>query len=204
MARGKGKQKWIAIGVVFALIALTVWLTIWRRTESQKEQPNGFPILVKVGNHIIGVNPILQPHPPTKKQLQEFIAANQVALQTLRKALSMPCTIPPEIVEETFYSFLYPVQVPPSDWQDSWYLLMAEGKWHELEGRFDQAAQSYLDTMNLGLKVKGGTVIYYKSVSETMAEMVQKPLLLIAHKLSTETSKHIARELVHLSTPKAK
>ncbi|MCX7968294.1 MAG: hypothetical protein N3B10_07370 [Armatimonadetes bacterium] len=34
--------------------------------------------------------------------------------------------------------------------------LLAEGKLHELEGKFDGAAQSYFDVMRLGLRVQGG------------------------------------------------
>lgn len=196
MAFPKSKQKWLKVSIVVALIALAVCWVSQRRHKVPEEQPNGFPLLVEAYQQIVGTNPILQQTPPTKAHFQKFIAANQTALQTLRKALSMPCTIPQEVAKATMIN-PFATPLPMAGFRELGRLLLAEGKWHELEGRFDQAGQSYFDAMRLGLGVRGGLVIH-KLVGQAIAEMGQKAMLLIEPQLSAEISEQIARELLRL------
>lgn len=196
MAFLKSKRRRLKAVIVIALIAFAVCLALQRRREVSEEQSNGFPLLIEASKQIVGTNPLLELKPPAKERIQNFVFANQPALQTLRKALSMPCTIP--LAEAGYlnpFFCLLPISI--EGLRELGLLFLAEGKWHELEGRFDQAAQSYFDAMRLGLKMRGGLVAH-KFVGHDIAEMGQKALLLIEPKLSAKASERIARELLLL------
>lgn len=196
----------IIVGAI--VVAFSVFIITQIARQSQRSTPNGYPLLLQAAGQIVGRNPLRYTSTPTREQLQPFIQNNQTALQTIRRALQMPCKIEIELSHEW-----RPLRTPAhvsrvsnelgdrmaekSKVRELGWLLYGEGKVYELNSNLYAASQSYVDAVRLGESVKGGLPID-RITLQAVSMMGRKGLLDVLPQLSGATSSLAANQLLTL------
>jgi hypothetical protein len=155
----------VLIYVVLAVIAvnLVIVAVVFTGGSSPAARPlpnpNGYDDFVKAGRMLIG-NPSTN-DTMSKEELATLIATNTETLKLVRLGLSRECREPVE------YSTNYTTKLLPElgSFKQVVFLLCAEGRLAEMDGRTNDAAGIYLDGIRFGAELGRGGVLISELVS---------------------------------------
>jgi hypothetical protein len=137
--------------------------------------------------HAIGRQIDSSEHVYTQEEKEQLLTENVPALTAFRAALQLPMQAPP------LHSF--DDRMPEfARFRALARLLSLEGEVHEEHSEWKQAADSYLDAMELGIKVQKGGVIIHQLVGIACQAIGLRPLVPLTDKLSpAEAGQVLAR-----------
>ena len=136
--------------------------------------PNGYDDFVKAGKMLILTTNDFSTM--TEVELAALVATNAEALKLVRVGLSQECRVPNDY-STNYIDLLLPQLASQKQLALSF---CAEGRLATLQGRTNDAAQSYLDAANFGLHCGQGGVLIYKLVDlacESLGRSGLAPLL---------------------------
>jgi hypothetical protein len=149
----------LTVIVVNLLIIAYVFLGNGMPPPPPLPNPNGYDDFVKAGQMVKG-NPSTN-DTMSKEGLTALIATNAEALRLLRLGLSQECREPVE------YTTNYTSQLLPElgSIKQLIFLLLAEGRLAEMDGRTNEAAEIYLEGIRYGAELGHGGLLISELVS---------------------------------------
>lgn len=176
--------------ILIALIGLSVFVLILfsggSATFPPLPSPNGYDDLVKAGEM---VSERLDDYSKASaEELRAYVTRNAEALARLRIGLSRDCRVPLDLDMTNTY-----VELPAM--RRVVWLLVAEGRLAELEGRPADAVQSYLDAIHVGNNSSRGGFLIHRLVGVACEVNGFVPLAKLAPGFSTETQRAIIAAL---------
>lgn len=154
--------------------------------------PNGYDDLLKAAQAVSGNLEDVAKR--DRDDLRGLIATNSEALRLLRIGLSRECSVPTDAFIANFSTASRDLGALKSLAR----LLSAEGWLAELEDRPGDAAQSYLDSIRLGVKMSRGGLLINRLVGIACEAMGSSSLVKILPKLSCEQMRPFSKQLEQL------
>ena len=159
--------------------------------------PNGYDDLVKAGKAIRW--DVWAYGNANLERLPEFVLTNETTLALARSALSNQCAVPLQFTEAYRTNHIRDLIAFRSLAQ----ALASEGKFAEMEHRFNDAAKSYLDTIHLGNEAVRGGVVMDEMIGIATRSLGLEQLQKIADRLDAKSCRETAAtlELLEAQSP---
>lgn len=133
---------------------------------------------------------------PGTPELRTLVAANSNALVIARSGLQMQCRVPVQYSMSYVSNHLEQL----ANMKQLGQAFAAEGKLAEADGRFADAAASYLDTIRLGMNAGNGGTMLDELVGIAIENIGSAELQGIVRKLDKETCRNAASALEEISS----
>jgi len=143
--------------------------------------PNGYEDLVKAGKMITGEPENYEQM--NQAQLGKLIASNKEPLEFLQAALTNQCRVPLQFTQADMDNLLNEL----AGFKRLAQLQAAQGRFEEMNNRPDEAATSYLEIVNLGLKSAQGGVMLNQLVGMAIEKVGTSSLQKIVNSLDTKS-----------------
>ena len=175
----------ILLAVVF-VAAIAVWLLYLQGgppTSTALPNPNGYDDFMKAAMQIVGdpsSGPTLE-----ESALNELVSTNAEALKLLRLGLSRRCSTPTDTIFTNFSAMM--ADLP--NLKRLGQLLMAEGRLAELQGRRVDAANIYLDAIQLGNASSHGGCLINRLVAVAVERVGHSALVKVLPTLQCSEAK---------------
>jgi hypothetical protein len=156
--------------------------------------PNGYDDLVKAGKMIKG--DVWDYDKANLEKLRGIVLTNATALALARTALSDQCAVTLQFSRAHLTNHLSEL----IGFRKLAQAFASEGKFAEMENRFDDAAKSYLDAIHFGNEVRRGGVIMDEMIGIAIESEGLEQLQKIAGQLDVKTCRETAATLEILSS----
>jgi len=181
----------LAMGVIFLLAVLGFILSTAGRPPASPPlpNPNGYDDFLKAAALVssdIG-NAATNDH----NGLQALISTNAETLRLIRLGLSRNCSVHTDLVMTNIGGELNDLAGSKRLAQ----LLVQEGRLAEMEGRFADAAQSYVDTIHFGNEISRGGFMINRLVGVACEAIGDTPLSKLVPKLKPDEARRVIVEL---------
>jgi hypothetical protein len=186
------KIKWLFGLIILAnvIIVLVVALGMFEPAPPKPlPNPNGYDDFAKAGT-MLSSN-ASDYSTMNQEQLGALVATNVEALKLVRLGLSRTCRVPNDY--STNYIDRVMSQLSPE--KQLAINLCAEGKLALLQSRTNDAAQSYLDAANFGLRCGQGGVLIHKLVGLACESLGRSGLQPLLDSLSSQECRKVAQTL---------
>jgi len=179
------------LGTVF-LVALG--LVVFRPTQppSPLPNPNGYDDFLAAEKLVVGDT--LNLYDVKDDELRDAVEQNRAALQAVRDGLKKECQMP-LTYDLNFYNSWFPHL---AGLKALVYLLAAEGKLAEQEGRTTDAVQSYLDAIRFGQEISRGGLVVEKLVGMACQELGLRRLRKLVPTLTPAESRKLGKALAEI------
>jgi hypothetical protein len=170
---------------VFLLCLLLFWDAEPLPPIPPLPNPNGYDDLVKAGQMITG-----EPddyNELNEQQLGELIATNAGALQLLHSALTNQCRVPLQFTQADMYNLLNEL----TGFKRLAQLQAAQGRLAEMNNHPGEAAMSYLEIVNLGIKSAQGGVMLNQLIGIAIEKMGTGSLQKIVNSMDAKSCRKI-------------
>ena len=175
---------WLVIGLLAGLVAWRWYFPAREVAPQTLPNPNGYDDFVKAGNQIIGQFDDVSKL--EESELTALISTNAESLRLARVGLTRACEVP------------FDPTLPSQDLIDTRkvaFLLVAEGRLAELQGRPVDAAGCYIDVIQMGNTTSHGGLIIHRLVSIAMENIGYSKLVKVVPKLDGEQIKPLVQRL---------
>jgi hypothetical protein len=151
--------------------------------------PNGYDDFLAAEKLVVGDTSSL--YHVKDEDLRNVVQQNRAALQAVREGLKKECQMP-LTYDLNFYNSWFPHL---AGLKALVYLLAAEGKLAEQEGRTTDAVQSYLDAIRFGQEMSRGGLVVEKLVGMACEELGLRRLRKLVPTLTPAESRKISKAL---------
>jgi hypothetical protein len=192
----KNKLRIILVGLAAALVLgiITLMAFVYGRSTTfpPLPNPNGYDDFLQAGALLSGQ--VGDFRDMSHEDLQALVATNGKSLTLVRSGLKKQCALPTQtyLLNSAAMSADLPLLKQIAQ------LLAAEGRLAELDGRLDDAAQSYLDAMRFGNELSRNGFVINRLVGIACSAIGSIPLAKLTPKLECEQLKPIIAELDEL------
>jgi hypothetical protein len=181
----------LAMGVIFllAVLGFIIFTTGWSPASPPLPNPNGYDDFLKAAALVssdVG-NAATNDH----NGLQALISTNAETLRLLRLGLSRNCSVHTDSVMTNIGGELNDLAGSKRLAQ----LLVQEGRLAEMEGRFADAAQSYVDTIHFGNEISRGGFMINRLVGVACEAIGDTPLSKLVPKLKPDEALRVRAKL---------
>src|SRR5215469_6687641 len=181
----------LAMGAIFILTVLSVIVFTAGRPPASPAlpNPNGYDDFLKAAALLTGDvgNAATNDH----DALQALISTNAETLRLLRLGLSRNCSVHTDSVMTNVGGELNDLAGSKRLAQ----LLVQEGRLAEMEGRFADAAQSYVDMIHFGNEISRGGFLINRLVGVACEAIGDTPLSKLVPKLKPDEARRVIAEL---------
>jgi hypothetical protein len=178
----------LALGTAF-LVALG--LVVFRPAPSPPPlpNPNGYDDFLAADKLVVGDT--LNLYDVKDDELRNAVEQNRAALLTVRQGLKKECQVPITYDPNFYSSWLHVL----SGLNALVYLLAAEGKLAEHEGRTTDAVQSYLDVIRFGQEISRGGLVIERLVDIACEPLGLAGLVRLGPKLAPDESRKLSKAI---------
>jgi hypothetical protein len=181
----------LALVVMFGLAILTLLFLFVGRSPPRLPlpNPNGYDDFLEAAALVTGdmYNASALDH----DSLRAMVYTNSESLRLLRLGLTRECSVPTDSAMTNVTGMLNELAAMKRLAQ----LLAAEGRLREMDNRFADAAQSYVDAIRFGNEVSRGGFIINRLVGCALEAMGDTPLSKLAPKLNAGEARPVIAEL---------
>ncbi|WP_040547992.1 hypothetical protein [Pedosphaera parvula] len=176
--------------VLFAAVILLGGIKPSTPTKSVMPNPNGFDNFVQA-THILPTASYSEFNDLSVDQLRTLVSNATPALNILRQGLTNESRFPDDYSVDYIQKYMSTI----ISFRQMGQALVAEGRLAELEGRANEAAQAYLNTIHFGQKSSQGGVMVYKGVGTAIEALGRDHLCRLINSVDAQHSRQIARSL---------
>ena len=179
-----------SVVVIATLLVAGVALTVVRTPPRLPlPNPNGYDDFLKATRFLTGDlgNASTLDH----DGLQALVSTNAEPLRLTRLGLSRGCSVPTDSAITNIPGMLADL----SNLKSLAHLLVEEGRLAEMEGRYADAAQSYIDAIHFGNEMSRGGPIIVRLVGIACEAIGHTPLSKLVPKLKPEEARRVVVEL---------
>jgi hypothetical protein len=157
------------------LAGLTLLAASIQQGAGENQPANGYDELIAAAQHVRGVGSDTNAIPAMGvDRLKGLVEPNREALRIAREALSKGCTVPPrDLINPGRMTVLISLT----------QLFNAEGALHEATGRFEEAAESYLDMIALSVALPHGGRLQDATSAVAASVLARQGLMRIRNRL---------------------
>jgi hypothetical protein len=183
--------KYVVLLVVTANLALMAIVLLGRKTDAivPLPNPNGYDDFVKAGQMLTGKPEDYKTM--TQEELRALVATNAEAFRLVREGLSRKCRVPVEYSTNWFQQMFPAI----SGFKRLSLALVAEGNLAKLEGRTNDAANTYVECIRLGQESSRGGVVISKLVGIACEAIGREQLRALANSLDAAQCRGIVESL---------
>jgi hypothetical protein len=187
----KRKRPLLAFAAVigFALVAYLVFSMVWAPAPSPLPNPNGYDDFRKAAMFLTG--DVGNASALELDELRALVATNSESLRLLRLGLTRQCVLPADAAMANFPSLLSDF----SSFKSLARLLAEEGRLAEMENRYGDAAQSYVDAIHFGNEMSRGGFIINRLVGIACEAIGEMRLGKLVPRLNSQQAKPVIAEL---------
>jgi len=179
---------WVSLTVFPALLLVCL---LWPKTnpsEAPLPSPNGYDDFLRARDSFRAQSVEVKYAPPD--ELRVYVATNTEALKFIRTGLARQCRVPLEYTQGFITNHLPDL----ATFKALTRLLVTEGQLADAEGRTNDAARIYLETIRFSHEIARGGLMIDSLVSFSCEAIAMEPLAKIVPRLDAAT----CREMIHL------
>ena len=162
-------------------------------TPAPVPNPNGYDDFVRAATLVTG--DVYGEHSePGLVSLRALVATNSESLRLVRLGLSRQCALPADSVMTNVAGMMTDL----ARLKRLATLIVAEGRLAEMENRFSDAAQSYMDAIYFGNETSRGGFVINRLVGMSCEALGETPLSKLAPRLDDEAARRVIAQLEKL------